>query len=428
MSEKARTVLVAGGTRGIGRAIGLAFGRAGARVVLTHRWGSADPVELCAAFESAGAPAPQVEEADVSDPEDTRSLMERIGSCVDVFVSNVCVVGRGTGTLSERDLRRSLEYSAWPLLRYLEAMESAFGTPPRYVVATSSDGPDRFYPGYDYVAASKSVLEALCARLAGRHPRMRLNALRARQVDTAGYREMFGAEARDMVGRFARFDVQPEEVARVAVALCSGDLDGLSGQVVTVDRGAGPLDNLVNVAPTLLGSASVAPVVAAAGSESAVHRAQGVLWVDAGVTPGDVDLCRPVDVVAARDAGAVDPARIPDCVVVGCDWTVRAEEDWDAATLLPELMDRAAGSGDTPRYGVRVDRGVDPPAPGEALARTLDRYWGSWRAGTESRLNAVRFTADHHHAQAVSAVRALLSGAMDGVRGQLLHVARGPVS
>lgn len=419
-----RTVLVAGGTRGIGRAIGLAFGRAGDRVVLTHRWGSADPAELDAAFEAAGATAPEVVEADVADPADTARLLERVGS-VDVLVSNVCVVGRGDGTLSSRTLRRSLDYSAWPLLRYVEAMREAFGVPPRYVVATSSDGPDHFYPGYDYVAASKAVLEALCRRLAARHPEMRVNALRSRQVDTAGYREMFGPGLRDAVGRFATFDVSPGEVADAAVALCSGDLDGLSGEVVTVDRGAAPLDNLLTLAPTLLGVEGPWAPEGLGGCEGA--RRPGVLWVDAGVAPGAADLGRPLEVVDAAGARELAPERVPDCVVVGCDWTTRADDDVEPAELLPALMDRAGAEGGHPRYGVRVDRGADPPSPGEALGRSLDRYWGSWRLATGARLNGVRYTDPRHHGAAVAAVRAILSGKLDGVRGQVLRVGRGGV-
>jgi NAD(P)-dependent dehydrogenase (short-subunit alcohol dehydrogenase family) len=154
-----RTVLVAGGTRGIGRAIGLAFARTGARVVLTHRWGSVDPAELRTEFAAAGAAVPEVVEADVGEPADTRRLLEHVGAGgVDVFVAAVCVVGKGDGTLSARTLRRSLSYSAWPLRDYVEAMVEAWGAPPRYAIALSSDGADHFYPGYDYVAASKAVL------------------------------------------------------------------------------------------------------------------------------------------------------------------------------------------------------------------------------------------------------------------------------
>jgi NAD(P)-dependent dehydrogenase (short-subunit alcohol dehydrogenase family) len=427
-----RTVLVTGGTRGIGRAVGIAFARTGARVVLTHRWGSADPAELAAAFQGAGAREPEVVAADVSSATDTRALMEHIGAAgVDVFVSNVSVVGRGTGSLSTRDLKRSLDYSAWPLGRYLAAMGDVFGRLPSYVVAMSSDGADHFYPGYDYVASAKSVLEALCRRLAERHPDLRINALRARQVDTGGYREMFGEDARDAIGRFARFDLDPDEVARVATALCSGDLDGLSGEVVTVDRGAGPLDNLLNVAPALLGGSAVWETAGTTASEGqgdaaggSSGRPRGVLWVDAGVSPGDLDFCRPVEVVTPAEASSVSGYHIPECVVLGSDWRVREDDEVGHASLLLELMERAAHAGLPPRYGLRVERGIDPPAAGEALGRALDRYWGGWRVGTESRLNSVRYTDDRHHPQAIRAARALLSGALDGMRGQVLEVTR----
>jgi hypothetical protein len=149
-----------------------------------------------------------------------------------------------------------------------------------------------------------------------------------------------------------------------------------------------------------------------------------VLWVDAGVSPRDADLCRPLEVVTSAEARSMDPERIPDCVVVGCDWTRLAEEDTEGAELLPEVMQRASAAGASPRYGVRVDRGAEPPTPGEALARTLDRYWGSWRAATETRLNAVRYREERHHAAALAVVRALLSGALDGLRGQVLPVTR----
>ena len=53
------------------------------------------------------------------------------------------------------------------LLRYLEAMGETYGRLPAYVVATSSDGPDRFYPGYDYVAASKLDPDAVAQVVTG---------------------------------------------------------------------------------------------------------------------------------------------------------------------------------------------------------------------------------------------------------------------
>jgi hypothetical protein len=46
----------------------------------------------------------------------------------------------------------------------------------------------------------------------------------------------------------------------------------------------------------------------------------------------------------------------------------------------------------------------------------------------ESRLNTVRYGDERHHAAATAAVRALVSGALDGMRGQVLNVSRGALS
>jgi NAD(P)-dependent dehydrogenase (short-subunit alcohol dehydrogenase family) len=421
-SGPARTVLVSGGTRGIGLAVGVAFGRSGADVVLTHRWGSADAGRIAAAFEAVGAAHPRIVEADAADAGDLEALLDGFGpEGVDVFVPNVCVAGKGDGSLSVRTLARTLEYSAWPLLRYLDAMGDRFGRLPRHVVATSSDGPDRFYPGYDYVAAAKAVLEALCRDLAGRHPDVRVNALRARQVDTESYREMFPGASRASIDRFSLFDLVPEEVAAAAVCLAGGDLDGLSGETLVVDRGAGPVDNLVAVAPRLLGG-EAAWEAFAPGADPAPP---GVLWVDAGVAPAETGTGGAVRVVPLEEATRLGGEEVPAAVVVGCDWRgLSPAEGVLRATVLIGLMERAATAGRLPRYGVSLDLGAARTSAGAALGEVMSRYWGSWRVGTECRLNGVRFEDPALGPEALSAVRALLSGALDGMRGQCLNVTR----
>ena len=67
-----RAVIITGGTKGIGLATGLAFGKQGAHVYLTHRWGSADEDEINKRFAEAKAPAPSILEADVSIDDDRR--------------------------------------------------------------------------------------------------------------------------------------------------------------------------------------------------------------------------------------------------------------------------------------------------------------------------------------------------------------------
>ncbi len=261
-----KTVLITGGTRGIGLACGLAFARCGARVVLTHRWGSADEDALRAQFAAIAAPAPRIIEADVSRDEDTHNLLEALRSdhdAVDVFISNVCVVMRGEGPLehTRRALYKSLEYSSWPFVAYLHAIAKAFGRYPRYAVAMSSDGPDTHYPAYDYVAVAKAVLETF-VRYMSTHlqaENCRVNAVRSRQVMTESYQQMFGADQVALGQRFADFACTPEEVADATLALCSGLFDAMSGQVLTVDRGAAFVDNIATLGPRLLATPESSP-------------------------------------------------------------------------------------------------------------------------------------------------------------------------
>ena len=75
---RGKAVIITGGTKGIGLATGLAFGRQGAHAYLTHKWGSADENEVRRKFAEVGAPEPAIVEADVGSDEETVALLERV--------------------------------------------------------------------------------------------------------------------------------------------------------------------------------------------------------------------------------------------------------------------------------------------------------------------------------------------------------------
>jgi len=252
-----KAVLITGGTKGLGLATGLAFGREGAHVYLTNKWGSADEDKLKQAFARVGAPEPAIIEADAAEDQDTEALLRRIKEDhdrIEVFVSNVSFAQVGSGMKKyrkKRNLFNSLGYSAWPMVGYLQQMKQVLDCYPRYVVATSCDGPDTYYPGYDFVAASKAVMETLCKYINTYlfDEDFRINILRSRPVSTESLKATFGEEFEPFLRKFHGDDyfIEAEEVGDAILALCSGLMDAVSGQVILLDRGVGFCDNLMRL-------------------------------------------------------------------------------------------------------------------------------------------------------------------------------------
>jgi NAD(P)-dependent dehydrogenase (short-subunit alcohol dehydrogenase family) len=137
-------------------------------------------------------------------------------------------------------LTRAIRDGVWPPFAWLQQARAILGRTPRYIIALSSMAPNRFAPGADFSAAGEAVLETLCRyaneRLSGDDSRM--NILRYRLAPARDP----GADAH----RFATTD----EVARAAVGMCSGLLDSMRGEVLTVDRGAGFSDNVFRLLKT----------------------------------------------------------------------------------------------------------------------------------------------------------------------------------
>ena len=262
-----KSALITGGTRGIGLETGLGLGSYGANCILTYSWGDHDEDEIITRFREAGAPVPLLVQADVISKDDTRNLLEKIGEkydSVDIFISNVSVAQavRTFEDYSLKALKKTISYSTWPLVNYLKMIREKFNEYPDYVIGISSPGPDYYIHNYDFVAASKGLLEIFSKYLAYRlrDQGTNINIVRSSLVRTESFGMIIGKEFSGFMEKYGISDdiwIEPKEVADVVTALCSGYCDAINGQTITVDRGTTFFSNIMKIYSNHVQSAQV---------------------------------------------------------------------------------------------------------------------------------------------------------------------------
>jgi enoyl-[acyl-carrier protein] reductase III len=238
--------LVAGGTRGIGRAISIQFARAGARVVANYLRNETTAGEL-----KALAEAEQLHldlcRADLATPEglhQTVAAVERAGGPLGGLVYCAAIgAHRPVAELTARHFDWTMALNVRSFFELVKLLLPKLGHGAA-IVALSSAGATRAVPDYALVGASKGALESLSRHLAVElAPRgIRTNILAPGAVATDAWKAIPGGEARlaeaarrSPLGRL----VTPEEVAQVALFLCSPASAGVNGHTLVVDGGAG---------------------------------------------------------------------------------------------------------------------------------------------------------------------------------------------
>jgi enoyl-[acyl-carrier protein] reductase III len=236
-----KSVLVTGGSRGIGRAIALRFAELGAaRVAISYLRNDAAAEGTAEEIRARGAD-PRLLRGNVGEPEKAAAFVEQAGP-LDVLVSNAATgVIRPTLELTERHWDWTLNANTRALFT-LARHAAPHMEPGSAVVATTSLGSRRVLEDYVLVGVSKAALEALVRYLAVElAPRdIRVNAVSAGLVETGALdffrdreRMVEWYESRTPAGRL----VEPHDVAEVVCFLASPAAAMIRGQTVTVDGG-----------------------------------------------------------------------------------------------------------------------------------------------------------------------------------------------
>jgi enoyl-[acyl-carrier protein] reductase III len=239
MSFAGKSVLVTGGSRGIGKAIALRFAREGSgRVAIGYMRSDSAAEETAAEIRALGAESVLVR-GNVASERVAQEVAD-LGP-LDVLVHNAATgVIRPALETENKHWDWTLSANARALLSLARAAAPSmpFGSS---IVAISSLGSVRVLDNYTLVGTSKAALEALVRYLAVElGPRgIRVNAVSGGVVQTDALdhfpnrEQMLEAGARNAGGRL----VTPEDIAGAVAFLCGPDAEMVRGHVLVVDGG-----------------------------------------------------------------------------------------------------------------------------------------------------------------------------------------------
>ncbi|MGK5682153.1 SDR family NAD(P)-dependent oxidoreductase [Actinoplanes sp. URMC 104] len=239
-----RVVLLTGASRGIGRAIALAFAHAGATLALSHRdEGTADA--LTTELHALGATFLLLR-SDASKADDIDALFDRTITefgHIDIVVANAGVelVGPTLLESSIDDIDRVLNLNLRGTILLLRRAAKDLTDGGRIIV-TGSTIADYAPPGSTVYAASKAALRPLVLALARElgPRRITVNLLAPGLVEGAGITADLPPDA---IARFAALNpmgrsARPDDVGPLAVFLASTLAAFVSGRELTVDGAA----------------------------------------------------------------------------------------------------------------------------------------------------------------------------------------------
>jgi NAD(P)-dependent dehydrogenase (short-subunit alcohol dehydrogenase family) len=240
------SILVTGGSSGIGRAIAERFAKPGVEVFINYR-SSDDAARATAAALLKDGASPHLVRGDMGIPDEVRAVVAEVGEHVTTLDQIVhCAASTHSGPLLDASHDTLLEVLSVNALSLVTLVREALPLLKRgsSVIYLSSPGARSVLPGYGALGIAKALGEHIVRHLAVEvaPAGIRVNTLAVGPVDTAAFRAMFpdnadarlaAAAAKNPSGR----GLTARDAAEVAWEISRPQLEMLQGQTVTVDGG-----------------------------------------------------------------------------------------------------------------------------------------------------------------------------------------------
>ena len=238
-----KTAIVTGASRGIGNAIALALGRAGARIVVTARTTEALEALVTRLMEMSSKALSVT--ADLSAEADIQRIMDdslsRFGH-VDILVNNA-------GIIHPRIDLVDFDFQLWrqvidvnlisAALLMKAVLPSMIARRSGKIINISSIGGRRGAKGRTAYRVSKAGLISLTESVASevKPYGIDVNCICPAGVDTEGYREAFGSKGKAQNPNL----MLPDEIAKLVVFLASDESSAITGTAIDAFGGENPL-------------------------------------------------------------------------------------------------------------------------------------------------------------------------------------------
>ncbi|MGU3438210.1 SDR family oxidoreductase [Actinomycetes bacterium M1A6_2h] len=241
-----KTILITGGSRGMGQQLALRLAGEGANIVVNYRRDTDSATETVAAVEAAGGQAIAVQ-ADVSDTAAVEAMIgqavERFGS-LDVVVANAAASAfKPLMDIHGRHIEKTMGITVQGFLDLVRLALPHINRGGR-VMAVSGWDSFRVLPGHGLLGAAKAAMETIVKYLAIELAANGISTIGVcpGPIDTDSFRYYAGESWDDYANQWLKQTPSgaypsPAEVAEVMAFLCTPQSAAINGQTIVVDGG-----------------------------------------------------------------------------------------------------------------------------------------------------------------------------------------------